>query len=44
LRSLLFGRRCGLAGVERSMGVTGDDNIVCEASFKTLKAELVGRR
>lgn len=44
--SLLFGRRCRQAGIELSMGSRGDayDNAVCEAFFKTLKAELVDRR
>lgn len=44
--SLLFGRRCRLAGIEISMGSRGDayDNAVCEAFFKTLKSELVDRR
>jgi putative transposase len=42
--SLVFGQRCRLAGIERSMGATGYDNAVCEAFFKTLKAELIDRR
>jgi putative transposase len=44
--SLVFGRRCRLAGIELSMGAKGDayDNAVCEAFFKTLKSELVERR
>jgi putative transposase len=42
--SLVFGRRCRLARIELSMGATGYDNAVCEAFFKTLKAELVDRR
>jgi putative transposase len=44
--SLVFGRRCRQAGIEISMGSRGDafDNAVCEAFFKTLKAELIDRR
>jgi putative transposase len=44
--SLLFGQRCRFAGIELSMGARGSayDNAVCEAFFKTLKAELVDRR
>jgi putative transposase len=42
--SLLFGRRCRLAGIELSMGANGYDNAVCEAFFKTLKSELIDRR
>jgi putative transposase len=42
--SLVFGRRCRLAGIELSVGANGYDNAVCEAFFKTLKTELVDRR
>ena len=44
--SLIFGQRCGDAGIEISMGSRGDayDNAVAEAFFKTLKHELIDRR
>jgi putative transposase len=44
--SLALGRRCRQAGIQLSMGNRGCayDNAVCEAFFKTLKAELVDRR
>jgi len=42
--SLVFGRRCRIAGIAVSMGTTGYDNAVCEAFFKTLKSELIDRR
>jgi putative transposase len=44
--SLAFGQHCRGNGIALSMGSKGDcyDNAVCEAFFKTLKQELVGRR
>jgi putative transposase len=44
--SLVFGRRCRLAGIEQSVGGRGSayDNAVCESFFKTLKSELVDRQ
>ncbi len=44
--SLIFGQRCGDAGIAVSMGSKGDayDNAVAEAFFKTLKHELIDRQ
>ena len=44
--SLLFTRRCRLAGIDTSMGSRGDcyDNAVKESFFATLKKELVHRQ
>lgn len=43
--SLAFGRRCGEAGIARSMGSVGDcfDNALAETFFATLECELVAR-
>jgi putative transposase len=43
--SLLFGRRCGEAGIRPSMGSVGDcfDNAVTESFFATLECELIDR-
>jgi len=43
--SLLFGNRCKTAGIQLSMGSTGDcyDNAMCESFFATLECELIDR-
>jgi putative transposase len=44
--SIVFGKRCGEAGVRPSMGSVGDayDNAMAESFFSTLEAELLSRR
>ena len=44
--SVVFGKRCGEAGVRPSMGSVGDayDNAMAESFFSTLEAELLSRR
>jgi putative transposase len=44
--ALAFGRRCKEAGIQLSMGSTGDcfDNALAESFFATLECELIARR